>query len=115
MNRGHASQALELLAGAAQYDRGDTEARYTRGCAYLLTGQIDLALAEFQAVVNLKNYWPPDLMIPLAKVGVARAHLRLHEGQKASAAYQDFFKLWKDADPDISVLIAAKSEYAKLK
>jgi hypothetical protein len=34
---------------------------------------------------------------------------------KARAAYQDFLALWKDADPDIPILIAAKSEYAKLK
>ena len=33
---------------------------------------------------------------------------------KAKAAYQDFLKLWKDADPDIPVFIAAKAEYAKL-
>jgi hypothetical protein len=29
--------------------------------------------------------------------------------------FQDFTTLWKDADPDILTLIAAKSEYAKLK
>jgi len=29
-------------------------------------------------------------------------------------AYQDFFALWKDADPDIPVLQQAKAEYAKL-
>jgi hypothetical protein len=34
---------------------------------------------------------------------------------KARTAYQDFLALWKDADPGIPVLIAAKSEYAKLK
>ena len=36
---------------------------------------------------------------------------------KAKTAYQDFFTLWKDADPDpdIPVLLAAKPEYAKLK
>jgi eukaryotic-like serine/threonine-protein kinase len=34
--------------------------------------------------------------------------------QKAKAAYQDFLALWKDADPDIPILIAAKSDYAKL-
>jgi len=34
---------------------------------------------------------------------------------KANAAYQDFLTLWKDADPDIPVLITAKTEYAKLK
>ena len=33
---------------------------------------------------------------------------------KARSAYKDFFALWKDADPDIPILIAAKSEYAKL-
>jgi eukaryotic-like serine/threonine-protein kinase len=36
------------------------------------------------------------------------------ETAKARAAYQDFFTLWKDADPDIPVLLAAKAEYAKL-
>jgi eukaryotic-like serine/threonine-protein kinase len=30
-------------------------------------------------------------------------------------AYNDFFTLWKDADSDIPVLIAAKAEYAKMK
>jgi eukaryotic-like serine/threonine-protein kinase len=34
---------------------------------------------------------------------------------KAKTAYQDFLTLWKDADPDIPILIAAKSEQAKLK
>jgi hypothetical protein len=34
---------------------------------------------------------------------------------KAKAAYQDFLTLWKDTDPDVPILIAAKSEYAKLK
>jgi hypothetical protein len=33
---------------------------------------------------------------------------------EAKAAYQDFLTLWKDADPDIPILIAAKAEYSKL-
>jgi hypothetical protein len=37
------------------------------------------------------------------------------DAAKARAAYQDFFKLWKDAGPDIPILGAAKAEYAKLK
>ena len=32
----------------------------------------------------------------------------------AKAAYQAFFALWKDADPDIPILTQAKAEYAKL-
>jgi hypothetical protein len=33
---------------------------------------------------------------------------------KANAAYQDFFTLWKDADPNIPILKEAKAESAKL-
>jgi len=33
---------------------------------------------------------------------------------KARAAYQDFFALWKDADPDIPIYKQSKAEYAKL-
>jgi hypothetical protein len=33
---------------------------------------------------------------------------------RALAAYKDFLTLWKDADPDIPVLLQAKAEYKKL-
>jgi len=51
----------------------------------------------------------------LAHLQIGRAYAMQGDTAKAKAAYQDFLTLWKDADPDIPVLIAAKSEYAKLK
>jgi hypothetical protein len=45
---------------------------------------------------------------------LARAYAMQGDTAKAKAAYQDFLTFWKDADPDIPVLIAAKSEFAKL-
>jgi hypothetical protein len=51
----------------------------------------------------------------LAHLGMARAYALQGDTAKARVAYQDFFALWKDADPDVPVLNAAKSEYAKLK
>jgi eukaryotic-like serine/threonine-protein kinase len=33
---------------------------------------------------------------------------------KVKVAYREFLTLWKDADPDISVLKQAKAEYARL-
>jgi eukaryotic-like serine/threonine-protein kinase len=51
----------------------------------------------------------------LAHLQIARAYAMQGDTAKAKAAYQDFLTLWKDADPDIPVLIAAKAEYAKLK
>jgi hypothetical protein len=50
----------------------------------------------------------------LAHLGLARANALQGDTSKARAAYQDFLTLWKDADPDIPILIAAKAEYAKL-
>jgi len=37
------------------------------------------------------------------------------ETAEARTSYDKFLSLWKDADPDIPILIAAKAEYAKLK
>ena len=61
---------------------------------------------------------------PFSRTGVARANAlqaKTLQGAdadaarvRALAAYKDFLTLWKDADPDIPILIAAKSEYAKL-
>jgi eukaryotic-like serine/threonine-protein kinase len=46
--------------------------------------------------------------------GLARAYAMQGDTAKAKAAYQDFLTLWKDADPDVPILIAGKAEYAKL-
>jgi hypothetical protein len=51
----------------------------------------------------------------LAHLGLSRAYVLQGDSANAKAAYQDFLTLWKDADPDIPILTAAQSEYAKLK
>ena len=50
----------------------------------------------------------------LAHLGLARAYAVQGDTAKAKSAYQDFFAIWKDADPDIPILKQAKAEYAKL-
>ena len=50
----------------------------------------------------------------LARLGLARGYAMQGDTAKARTAYQDFFTLWKDADPDIPILKQAKAEYAKL-
>jgi len=50
----------------------------------------------------------------LAHLGLARSYALAGDTAKSRAAYNDFFTLWKDADPNIPVLVQAKSEYAKL-
>jgi eukaryotic-like serine/threonine-protein kinase len=50
----------------------------------------------------------------LAHLQIGRAYAMAGDSVKAKAEYQDFFTLWKDADPDIPILNEAKAEYAKL-
>ena len=49
-----------------------------------------------------------------AHLGLARAYVLQADTAQARAAYQDFLTIWKNADPDVPILIAAKAEYAKL-
>jgi len=114
MNHGRANRSLDLLKPAEPYDQNTTKSLYTRGCAYLLAERPQEAIAQFEKVVNLRNYWPPDLIVPFAQLGIARSYSRLHVRPKAIAAYQELFILWKDADPDIPILKEAKAEYARL-
>jgi len=50
----------------------------------------------------------------LAHLQIGRAYVMAGDTAKAKSAYQDFFSIWKDADPDIPILKEAQAEYAKL-
>jgi eukaryotic-like serine/threonine-protein kinase len=119
LSRNDAAMAIEILQAAAPYELGDVGTAdfypiFVRGQAYLAANQAREAAAEFQKILN----WP-DVVInepigALAHLQIARAYAMQGDTAKAKAAYQDFLTLWKDADPDIPILIAAKAEYAKL-
>lgn len=51
----------------------------------------------------------------LARLGLARAYARSGDSAKARSAYQDFLRLWNDADSDLPILKEGKTEYAKLR
>ena len=71
--------------------------------------------AEFQKILDRRGIVVNQPIGALAHLGLARAYALQGDTGKARAAYNDFFTLWKDADPDIPILVAAKAEYAKLK
>jgi eukaryotic-like serine/threonine-protein kinase len=114
LNHGNAERALELLRPASAYAPNNSIQAYVRGTAYLRAGKAQEAVHEFQRIRDLHSFHPLDPLISLAVVGQARGYQRLGDTTKARTAYQDFFALWKDADPDIPILKQAKAEYAKL-
>ena len=88
---------------------------YVRGLAYLSAKQGAQAVTEFEKIIIHRGIVQTEPIGAFAHLGLARAYLSQGDTAKAKAAYRDFLTLWKDADADIPVLIAAKAEYAKLK
>jgi eukaryotic-like serine/threonine-protein kinase len=114
LSGGNGAQAVEILKVALPYDNGTTAVVYVRGLGYLKAGQGNEARKEFQRILALRNFAPADPLMSLGHLGLGRAYALSGDAARSRSAYQDFFALWKDADPDIPILKEAKAEYAKL-
>jgi eukaryotic-like serine/threonine-protein kinase len=120
ISKNNPSQGIRDLEPAVPYDLGGTLAFpylypvWVRGQAYLAARDGVAAAAEFQKLIDHPGIVINQPIGSLAHLGLGRAYVLSGENVKARAAYQRFLTLWKDADPDIPILIAAKSEYAKL-
>ncbi len=115
IQRGNPSGAIEALHSAERYERTHVGPTYLRGLAYLRLKSGKEAVAEFIKVIKRKGISPMDIQHPLAQLGLARAYALAGDIASSRRAYQDFFALWKDADPDVPQLVQAKAEYTKLK
>jgi len=111
---------VKLLEVALPYDLTTTPPMpflyptYLRGDAELRARHADLAGQEFQKILDHRGMAGASPVESLARLGLARVHAATGDPAGAKTAYQDFFALWKDADPDIPILKQAKAEYAKL-
>jgi len=123
LNTNNSTQAAVFLEAAAPYELGQPPQLqlatmypvYIRGQAQLMAHNGAAAAAEFQKFLDHRGATLNFPLGGLAHLGLARAYALQGDSAKARAAYNDFFTLWKDADPDIPILVAAKSEYDKLK
>ena len=122
LNGDNSAQALVFLEAVAPYELGEPGPTqlgplypvYLRGQAYLLEHNGTAAAAEFQKFLDHRGVTINNPLGALAHLQLGRAYTTSGDTAKAKRAYQDFFTLWKDADPDIPILKEAKAEYAKL-
>jgi tetratricopeptide (TPR) repeat protein/predicted Ser/Thr protein kinase len=114
LNHGNPAKAIDLLDSALVYARANSGVLYVRGNAFLKAGRGADAVQAFQRLLDMKDVITVDPVMPLAKVGLARAYVMTGDKARARVAYQDFLAVWKDADPDVPALRAAKAEYGKL-
>jgi eukaryotic-like serine/threonine-protein kinase len=122
LSHGNAAAAIQVLQATSPFELGGPQPFnlatmypiYIRGQAYLSSHQGKEAAAEFQKIVDHRGIVLNFPLGALAHLGLARAYAMQADTVKARSAYQDFFALWKDADPDIPILKEAKAEYGKL-
>jgi serine/threonine protein kinase/tetratricopeptide (TPR) repeat protein len=118
LNRKNPAAAIEALRRAVPYNLASDSnglTLYYRGLAYLELKSGKEAESQFQKILDNHGLVSTHVNWPLAHLGLARAYALTGDAAKSRTAYQEFFSLWKDADPGIPIFIAAKAEYAKLK
>jgi tetratricopeptide (TPR) repeat protein len=116
LNHNDPVKAIELLEALKPYDLGygGLYPAYLRGQAYLAARQGAEAAAQFQKIIDHRGLVNNMPIGALSRLQIGRAYAIQGDMAKAKAAYQDFLTLWKDADPDIPIYVAAHAEYAKL-
>ena len=117
IKEGRPQDAITLLEPALDYELswvGPFYPAYLRGQAYLAQGNNQAATTEFQKLIDHHGIVSDDPVGVLVHLQLGRTYAMQGDEAKAKAAYDDFFALWKDADPDIPILKQARIEYAKL-
>ena len=121
LSRHNPVQALRHLEVAASYELGQAGIfinylypAYLRGEAYLMANDGKAAAGEFQKMLEHRGIVQNFVTGSLAHLQIGRAYAMAGDTARAKTAYQDFFNLWKDADPDVPILQQAKAEYQEL-
>src|SRR5262245_41337378 len=119
LRRGSAAgpdKAIQLLQPARQYEAATSfRPVWMRGHAQLQAKNGALAAEEFQKIIDHRGWDGLSPLWPLAHLGLARGAALQGDVAKSRKAYEDFFRLWKDADAELTFLIEAKKEYERLK
>ena len=114
LQRRNPGRAIQLLDTTRRYEGyALLQVAYLRGQSYLDQKKGTASAAEFQKIINQMSRGSLPLY-PLADLGLARAAALTGDTAKARKAYEVFFGLWRDADPEIPILKEAKREYEKL-
>ena len=110
------SEAIESFELAQRVTPGDIGLE-SLAFAYRTLGKPRDSALKYEQIVaadspglgsEKQEYWI------LAHYELGKIYRDLGDAPKAREYYEKFLKIWKDADADIPVLIAAKAEYAKL-
>jgi DNA-binding winged helix-turn-helix (wHTH) protein/tetratricopeptide (TPR) repeat protein len=107
-------EAVDVLSVPSPYGLDPTSILMLRGEAYLQAGKFEQAAAQYKVIVDNPGHGF-DVEHPLALLGLARAFAGAGDVAGARMEYEAFLAAWKNGDPDVPVLKAAKAELARLR
>jgi tetratricopeptide (TPR) repeat protein len=114
---GHPARAVDALKVSEPMEDRFKEgpvASDLRGRALLAAGDGKDAELAFRKRLDHPGLDPLNIQHVVAHLNVGRAKAVQGDRDGARKAYEQFFALWKNADPDIPLLRQARAEYAKL-
>ena len=105
-SNGTSKQLVALIfARAGAVDEAESIAKSSQGRE---------AAAEFQKMVDHPGILQDLITASLCHLQLGRAQAMMGDKAAARKSYQDFLRIWKDADRDIPIYKQAKAEYARL-
>ncbi len=122
MNLGQFEEGLKEGLAAAQL-QPNAEPPYRRLLdAYMCLDRLDEAKLVAEKVrmqgidgARIHQRFLEIAYYSISYLGLARGLALAGDSANARRAFQDFFALWKDADPDLRILIEARKDYAALR
>jgi tetratricopeptide (TPR) repeat protein len=108
--------AVDLLRDSTPYELAQTPSieflypAYLRGQAYLELGDGRSAAHEFQKLIDNPGSCGEFIIGSLAWLQLGRSQSLMGDNESASKSYEEFLKIWKDADRDVPVFRQAKAE-----
>ncbi len=117
VGRGAPSEAIAALEAATPTEFGTVAGlvpTFLRGEAYLAKRDSEAARREFQKVLDHRGADPFAPVVPLARLGLARAWRMSGDLDKSRKEYDELLQIWKDADTDLPLLQRAREERAAL-
>jgi tetratricopeptide (TPR) repeat protein len=111
--RGRHQEAYDLASSLGS-DLSQRNAVVVAGSAALELRRWDDAITALETAVGFGPKLGLSAGPPALHISLARAYAGAGRHADARRAYERAFAIWKDADPDLPLLVAAKQEYERL-
>jgi tetratricopeptide (TPR) repeat protein len=107
-------EAIQQLEPARPYQLRDFNVPWLRAEAETEAGQLDAAAADYRLILANQGVDPISPLYSLAHLRLARVLAQQNKREETRQQYLALFDAWKNADSNLPLLQAARSEFAKL-